>query len=225
MAPLPGIGFVRYANNLGVGVSVTPVGTSLPQRTAGFALLVNTWASAFNVGSVRLVKTNAAGGDNCTSIQATAFETSREGVSMIHPNAFRMNYMPADYTRSYALLDDMTTLCYDPDGTCPTCKRQVPEDGITVIDAAPGDAGGALLLRPNPIAKGSTFELPADAFGDAPVDVVVSDMSGAIVLRSRVEKPSSTITLGTAGWATGTYLVKATSAGISRVGRVVVTDR
>jgi hypothetical protein len=220
-----GMGFMRYSGGVfsTTGYSVAPVGSALPGRSSGFIMCGTSTTNSADPLQLYLVKTDSIGVTYCFSVPHPLTETQylRDSVDVIVP--LTPGYTPIPVNPPFDYIQQSTIICFQL--PCPTCKQQAPDDNLTGTSLAPDASQGALLMRPNPITRGATFELPVDAFGSEPVEVIVSDMSGAIVHRSRVEKPSGAIPVSTDGWASGTYLVKVTSATASRVGRVVVTDR
>ncbi len=103
---------------------------------------------------------------------------------------------------------------------CSPAKRSVP---------IPGEIGqGALSLSsyPNPVKGGSSLTLEYTLAADALVNVTASDMSGRIIYMTSVPASSGTGTLsvGTEGWGSGSYMVSIAANGRIASTRVVVTE-
>jgi Secretion system C-terminal sorting domain len=99
-------------------------------------------------------------------------------------------------------------------------KRSLPEEGKSI-------SAKEIITYPNPVRYGDAITVEYGTAGAERIDVVVSDMLGNTVYSGTAEKPAagSTLRIGTAGWAAGTYMLRIDADGITRTGHVTVVAR
>jgi hypothetical protein len=89
------------------------------------------------------------------------------------------------------------------------------------------DASNGVALYPNPVVRGSVFDLKYTLARASNVTIEVSDMVGGVVYTSAKEYAAgeAIIPVSTSGWSTGRYMVKVTADGTTFTQRVVVSDK
>jgi hypothetical protein len=85
----------------------------------------------------------------------------------------------------------------------------------------------SVTAYPNPVVRGSVFDLRYVLPQATTLEVAISDMIGREIYRSSKEYPAgeTIIPVNTSGWSTGRYLVKMTAGEKTFTQRVVVTDK
>jgi hypothetical protein len=110
---------------------------------------------------------------------------------------------------------------------CPENRRDdADNDGIAGVTDDASALTGANAF-PNPVIAGNSFTVryTTDWTTTAPVSVLVSDMSGKVMLDRTVDDAAGTLSISTAGWPAGTYLVRLGSGTASQTKRIVVMDK
>lgn len=84
-----------------------------------------------------------------------------------------------------------------------------------------------LSVHPTPSGRGAAISLGYALKADARVDIIVSDMVGRVIHRSRAEQKAGRIAeeVSTAGWPAGSYVARVVADGCVRTARIVVTER
>ncbi|MEP7217783.1 MAG: T9SS type A sorting domain-containing protein [Bacteroidota bacterium] len=128
----------------------------------------------------------------------------------------------------------LRVLCFTP---CPAppvgAHLSDGSDGISSdnssVSSAPDDARIAdrAATYPTPVAAGESFRVDYTLGRGREVAVVVSDVSGHVVYQRREETGAGngSMTIGTDGWASGSYLVRVDLGSETQTRRIVVMDR
>ncbi|MDB5033545.1 MAG: lipoprotein [Chlorobi bacterium] len=122
---------------------------------------------------------------------------------------------------------------------CPVTRKSHDEDPGDIGDTHGGgdnktsdvktgeNAGGMMMVQPNPVLNGEHFILTWHSPSLRPVTITVADLSGKVVYNTTEDFPMSIgqKTIETKGWANGTYMVRIDIDGTSETKRVVVIGR
>jgi hypothetical protein len=129
-------------------------------------------------------------------------------------------------TPDFQILCGVQNLATDWGNDICTGGAPPPEKAPAPSEESPEDAISRLELYPNLLHQGESFTL-ARASEEASGELVVSDIAGREVHRRKIGKGSGplTMTVGTAGWTPGAYLISLTLNGIVSTGRVTIMAR
>ncbi|MDB5033544.1 MAG: lipoprotein [Chlorobi bacterium] len=89
------------------------------------------------------------------------------------------------------------------------------------------NAGGMMMVQPNPVLNGERFILTYHGPSVTPMTITIADVSGKVVYNATENFPliNGQKVIETKGWANGTYIVRMDINGISETKRVVVIGK
>ncbi|MEP7219583.1 MAG: T9SS type A sorting domain-containing protein, partial [Bacteroidota bacterium] len=117
-------------------------------------------------------------------------------------------------------------------GDSPEYSNSINADSMTVVNLTSSGVDErasdrqALVAFPNPIKRGSAFNLGYTLESSSRVTITVSDMAGKVVFNGSIDQsggPNRT-PVSTDGWASGTYIVQVVSERSTITRRIVIGD-
>lgn len=176
---------------------------------------------------VYLIKTNTSLESGCNEV---AFEFIAEPADF-NIECFEVEVIeqPEDceYDVEWENLDWQEALCYE----YPRTRRQGgnENDGVSGVEtpAVISFKEGTVISYPNPVTSGTNLNLRFDLNTSAQAHITVTDIVGRVVVEkdATVEAGSALQMIETAGWTSGSYIVRVTIGGVASTTRVVVIEQ
>lgn len=121
------------------------------------------------------------------------------------------------------LIDDGIGICAP--ASCPSCvvqKRSIDPGSNEMIDLT----AGGIAIYPNPVKRGSTFNLRYMQKHEGTATLIISDILGKVIHAETFESPrgEGMASVSTEGWTVGVYVINVSTGDASYTQRIMVGE-
>lgn len=165
-----------------------------------------------------LIKTNNAGVSGCNEMPPQDRCTQPNFPIAGAPLAWPAAPAPLVANPPVVNMNLGAVLCFTP------CPPPPPKTNFTDMGSLVQTLDAAF---PNPVAAGSTFQLPYLLSESNEASIVVSDITGRTVYNGTqpASAGSGNLSISTEGWPSGIYVIRVDIGGDARMQRIVVMDK